>query len=463
MPSICFYFQVHQPLRLRHYTVFDNNDQYFDDYKNASICRKVANKCYLPANRLILDIIRKFEGRFKVTYSLTGVLLEQLQRYCPEVISTFDALTETGCVEFLAETYYHSLSFLYSRDEFIEQVNKHIETIDHLFGQRPRVFRNTELIYNNDLAELVESMGRVPATGMGFDAIITEGADHILGLRSPDFIYRPKGCNRLKLLLKNYSLSDDIAFRFSNRAWPEWPLTAEKFARWISNINGNGNVVNLFMDYETFGEHQWSDTGIFDFMRHLPEEVLKHPDNDFRTPSEVVQSFEPVDTVDVPNVISWADTERDLSAWLGNPMQSNAIHELYRLEGKIKQTRDEKIIADWRKLQASDHFYYMCTKYFADGDVHKYFNPYDSPYDSYINFMNVLGNLQNRCVRQGLLDANEVVDGASIGKDYATQRQLGVCLLPRQNGTEVNSSFKRQRKIRTRQVNPSRARSRDRR
>jgi alpha-amylase len=230
-----------------------------------------------------------------------------------------------------------------------------------------------------------------------FDAIISEGADHILGYRSPNFVYQPKGCNHLKLLLKNYSLSDDIAFRFSNRDWAQWPLTADKFARWISNVNGNGNVVNLFMDYETFGEHQWEDTGIFDFMRHLPEEVLRHPDNNFKTPSEVVQSYGSADTVDVPHIISWADTERDLSAWLGNAMQSNAIHELYRIEKKIKNTNDEKIIADWRKLQASDHFYYMCTKYFADGDVHKYFNPYDSPYDSYINFMNVLDHLDKRC------------------------------------------------------------------
>ncbi|MHC4482207.1 MAG: glycoside hydrolase family 57 protein [Planctomycetota bacterium] len=392
MASICFYFQVHQPLRLRHYTVFDKNDQYFDDYKNASICKKVANKCYLPANRLLLDIIRRLQGRFKIAYSITGVLLEQLQRYAPEVISTFDALVETGCVEFLAETYYHSLSFLYSRDEFVEQVKKHSETIRSFFGQEPRIFRNTELIYNNDLAGLVESMGN-------FEAIMTEGADHILGYRSPNFVYRPKGCSKLKLLLKNYSLSDDIAFRFSNRDWPEWPLTAEKFARWISNVNGNGNVVNLFMDYETFGEHQWKDTGIFDFMRHLPGQILKHPDNDFKTPSEIVQSYEAVDTVDVPHLISWADTERDLSAWLGNAMQSNAIHELYQLEKKIKKAGDEKIIADWRRLQTSDHFYYMCTKYFADGDVHKYFNPYGSPYDSYINFMNVLDNLQNRCSR----------------------------------------------------------------
>jgi len=392
MPSVCFYFQVHQPLRLRHYTVFDKNDRYFDDYKNASICRKVANKCYLPANRLILDLIRQFDGRFKVAYSITGVLLEQLLSFSPEVMSTFDALAETGCVEFLAETYYHSLSFLYSRDEFVEQVNKHIETIDSFFGQKPRIFRNTELVYNNDLAALIESMGK-------FDAIITEGADHILGHRSPNFVYQPKDCNNLKLLLKNYPLSDDIAFRFSNRDWTQWPLTADKFAHWISNVNGNGNVVNLFMDYETFGEHQWEDTGIFDFMRHLPHEVLKHPDNNFKTPSEVVQHYQPVDTVDVPHIISWADIERDLSAWVGNAMQSNAIHELYRLEKKIKQTADEKIIADWRRLQASDHFYYMCTKYFADGDVHKYFNPYDSPYDSYINFMNVLDNLHSRCSR----------------------------------------------------------------
>jgi alpha-amylase len=390
MPSVCFYFQVHQPVRLRHYTVFDKNDEYFDDYKNSTICRKVANKCYLPTNRLLLELIRRFNGRFRIAYSVTGLLLEQLERYSPEVLSTFDALAETGCVEFLAETYYHSLSFLYSRNEFVEQINKHIEAINYFFGQKPKIFRNTELIYNNELATLIESTGC-------FDAIITEGADHILGYRSPNFVYQPKGCNHLKLLLKNYSLSDDIAFRFSNRDWAQWPLTADKFARWISNVNGNGNVVNLFMDYETFGEHQWEDTGIFDFMRHLPEEVLRHPDNNFKTPSEVIQSYGSADEVDVPHIISWADTERDLSAWLGNAMQSNAIHELYRIEKKIKNTKDEKIIADWRKLQASDHFYYMCTKYFADGDVHKYFNPYDSPYDSYINFMNVLDHLYKRC------------------------------------------------------------------
>ncbi len=393
MPSVCFYFQVHQPLRLRHYTVFDNDDRYFDESKNAAICRKVANKCYLPANRMLLKLIQQHKGRFRIAYSLTGVLLEQLQRYCPEVLSTFHALAQTGCVEFLAETYYHSLSFLYSRQEFIEQVKKHAATIKELFGQTPLVFRNTELIYNNDLGLLIEAMGC-------FDAIITEGADHILGYRSANFVYRPRGCRRLKLLLKNYSMSDDIAFRFSNRNWAEWPLTADKFGHWISAVNGCGQVVNLFMDYETLGEHQWEDTGIFDFMRHLPDEIFRHPDNNFKTPSEVAAAYEPLDVVDVPHVISWADTERDLSAWLGNPMQSNAIHELYRLERKVKRANDARILADWRKLQTSDHFYYMCTKYFADGDVHKYFNPYDSPYDSYINFMNVLDHLQGRCEAQ---------------------------------------------------------------
>ena len=409
MASICFYFQVHQPLRLRHYTVFDKDDRYFDDYKNASICRKVANKCYLPTNRLLLNLIRRFEGRFKIAYSLTGVLLEQLQLFTPEVISTFDALAETGCVEFLAETYYHSLSYLYSHDEFIEQVNKHSETIESLFGQKPRVFRNTELIYNNDLAALIESTGN-------FDAIISEGADHILGYRSPNYLYRPQGCSKLNLLLKNYKLSDDIAFRFSNRGWSQWPLTADKYAAWINSINGD--VINLFMDYETFGEHQWEDTGIFNFMDHLPGEILKNPNNDFKTPSEVVRAFQPVDTVDVPHLISWADIERDLSAWLGNAMQSNALHELYRLEKNVKKSGDDKVITDWRRLQTSDHFYYMCTKYFADGDVHKYFNPYNSPYDSYINFMNVLGNLHSRCSKQ---TAGRVSSGLSESDDSVTQ------------------------------------------
>lgn len=391
MASVCFYFQVHQPPRLRHYTIFDTDDNYFDDFKNAQICRKVASKCYMPSNLLLLDLIKKYKGRFKISYSVTGILLEQLELYAPEVLTLFQELASTGCVEFLAETYYHSLSFLYSQEEFIEQIETHKQTIQRLFGQTPRVFRNTELIYNNALAALIDQIG-------GFDVIITEGADHILGYKSPNFVYRPPN-SKLKLILKNYRLSDDVAFRFSERNWSEWPLKADKFASWVNAINGCGFVVNLFMDYETFGEHQWEDTGIFNFLRHLPEEILKHPDNDFKTPSEIAAASDAVDVIDVPYTVSWADIERDLSAWLGNPMQENALTELYRLETKVKNTNNKDIIADWRKLQTSDHFYYMCTKYFADGDVHRYFNPYDSPYDSYVNFMNVLDNLNSRCCR----------------------------------------------------------------
>jgi len=388
LSSLCFYFQVHQPSRLRRYSVFDTDSNYFDDHKNGEICRKVANKCYLPANRLILDLIRRYEGRFCVSYSLTGVVIEQFERYAPEVLESFQELNDTGCVEFLAETYYHSLSFLYSREEFEQQVRLHQAKIEELFGQRPVVFRNTELIYNNDLAHFVK--------GMGFRGIICEGADHLLGYRSPNYLYCPPNADSIVLLLKNYRLSDDIAFRFSNRDWGEWPLTADKFASWAEQVNGNGYTINLFMDYETLGEHQWEDTGIFEFLQHLPAKILQHPDNDFKTPSEVIEAYPLSGEYDVPHMVSWADTERDLSAWLGNAMQSNALHELYRLEPEIRAMDDPDVLRDWRMLQTSDHFYYMCTKYFADGDVHKYFNPYESPYDSYINFMNVMDNLRSR-------------------------------------------------------------------
>ena len=388
MASVCFYFQVHQPYRLRRYSVFDTDRHYFDDHKNAEILRKIAQKCYVPANRLMLEIIRRHEGRFRIAYSVTGVALEQLEAFAPEVIETFQELAGTGCVEFLAETHDHSLAFLYSREEFRAQVELHGKKIKALFNQQPRVFRNTELIYNNDLAHFVSHMG--------YDAILAEGADNILGYRSPNYVYRPPHAPNLKLLLKNYRLSDDIAFRFSNRAWEQWPLTAPKFANWVNQINGHGFLCNLFIDYETFGEHQWAETGIFDFLRHLPGEILRHPDNNFLTPSQVIDSYEPAGEIDVPHMISWADTERDLSAWLGNAMQSNALHELYKLEGPLKEKGDEELLSDWRKLTSSDHFYYMCTKYWADGDVHKYFSPYESPYDSYINFMNVLDNIQTR-------------------------------------------------------------------
>ena len=388
MASVVFYFQIHQPFRLRRYSIFDSDTSYFDNWRNQEICRKVTEKCYLPTTRLILDLVKEHEGRFRVSYALTGVIVEQFQRWAPEVMDLFRALAQTGCVEFIAETYHHSLAFLYNREEFISQTKMHCRLMEELFGQRPRVFRNTELTYNNDVAKVIEDMG--------FDAILAEGADHILGYRSPNFIYNPPNCGNLRMLLKNYRLSDDVAFRFGNRSWKEWPLTTEKFARWIDQINGNGYVCNLFMDYETFGEHQWADTGIFDFLRHLPGQVMAGGKNDFLTVSQAASRYPSVGEIDVPHMISWADTERDISAWLGNSMQANALHDLYALADDVLATEDEVLIDDWRKLQTSDHFYYMCTKWFADGDVHKYFNPYDSPYDAYINYMNILDNIRGR-------------------------------------------------------------------
>lgn len=394
MPAVCFYFQVHQPLRIKKYRIFDvgNDSNYFNasdesNLNNQKILNKVANKCYLPANAILLDLLKKYP-EFKISFSLSGVFLEQLEMFCPELIKSWQELVGTGQVEILSETYHHSLSFLYSKDEFRCQVKLHQQKIKELFGVEPKVFRNTELIYNNDLAKEVANMG--------YQGIITEGADHILGWRSPNFLYQPQGVGSLKLLLKNYRLSDDIAFRFSSKEWQEHPLIAPKFAQWVSAVNGGGEIVNLFMDYETFGEHQWADTGIFDFLKALPKEILKHPDNTFITPSEAVDKFQTVAELDIPHFISWADVERDLSAWLSNPIQHEALQKIYDLEKSVLATADQDIITDWRRLQTSDHFYYMCTKWFADGDVHKYFNPYESPYEAFIAFMNVVNDLKLR-------------------------------------------------------------------
>jgi alpha-amylase len=321
-----------------------------------------------------------------------------MRDYAPEVLHSFQELVATGRVEILAETYYHSLSFLYDRAEFQEQVAKHTRMVQDLFGVTPTSFRNTELIYNNELANAVEKMG--------YKAILAEGWDPILEWRSPNFVYKSKTTDSLRLLLKNYRLSDDVAFRFSNRGWSEWPLTADRYAQWISNVNGCGNIVNLFMDYETFGEHQWEDTGIFDFLRHFPGEVLKHPDNKFLTVTQVAQQHEPTEEIDIHNYISWADVERDLSAWLGNGMQQGAIQELYRIGKAVKESGDADLVESWRRLTTSDHFYYMCTKWFSDGDVHKYFSPYESPYEGYIAFMNAMNDLSLRAKVRGARTAS---------------------------------------------------------
>ncbi len=386
MRSICFYFQVHQPFRLKRYRFFDigKDHHYYDDYQNEFIVRRVADKCYLPMNQLLLDKIKEFGENFKVSFSISGVALDQFEMYTPEVIDSFKALADTGCVEFLAETYAHSLSALKSKEEFQNQVRHQQKRIKELLGYESTTFRNTELIYSDDIGAMVADMG--------FKTMLTEGAKHILGWKSPNYMYNNAINPKLKLLLKNFRLSDDIAFRFSQQDWESFPLTTEKYVDWLNQIDDKEEVVNLFMDYETFGEHQWIESGIFEFMRALPGKVLSHTNFSFNTPSELAEKMQPIASIHVPHPISWADEERDLTAWLGNEIQDEAFDKLYELEKYMVHIKDPVLRRDWEYLQTSDHFYYMCTKWFSDGDVHKYFNPYGSPYEAFINYMNVLSD-----------------------------------------------------------------------
>lgn len=394
MASVCLSFEVHQPARLRRYSVFDTDPSYFDHQANAEILKKVAESCYLPAVRRILDLVVRHDGRFRLAFSISGTVIEQWRAHCPQLIELFGRLARSGCVELLGETYHHSLAFFYSRAEFRAQVDLHARLMEDLFGQVPRVFCHTELIYNNDLSAFLRSMGQ-------HHGILTVGSDQFLGDRRVDHPYHPPGATNLNLLLRNNDLSDDVSKRFSDRTWARWPLDAEKFAQWIDRINANGHLCNLFMDFESFGEHHSSDTGILDFLNQLPESILTvgGGSNDFKTPSECIAAYEPAGEFDVPRIISRADPERDLSNWLGNAMQSNALHELYKLEQPVKDSGDPQLLDDWRNLTSADHSYYMCTKYFAADRASKTFNPYESPYDSYINFMNVLDNVRSRTER----------------------------------------------------------------
>lgn len=390
MRSICLYFQVHQPFRLRTYRFFNigHDHHYYDDYQNRHIIRRVAEKSYLPANKLMLELIREYGSAFQISYSISGTALEQLQTYVPEVIEGFKELAGTGQVEFIAETYAHSLSSLRNKDEFKRQVDKHATTIRELFGKTPLTFRNTELIYSDQIGEMVAEMG--------FHTMLTEGAKHILGWKSPNYIYCNNINPKLKVLLRNFRLSDDLTFRFSNQDWSEWPLTTEKFVNWLKSIEKQEEVVNLFIDYETIGEHQWEETGIFDFFRHLPATVFSSSDFAFKTPDALYHELQPISAISVMHPISWADEERDLTAWLGNEMQDEAFAKLYSYESKVKGCEDPSIQRDWMYLQTSNHFYYMCTKWFSAGEVHKYFNPYGSPYEAFINYMNVLSDFMIR-------------------------------------------------------------------
>lgn len=405
MPSVCFYFQVHQPYRIKKYNFLDigNDADYFEtkeenDLNNRFIMEKVARKSYIPTNKLLFKLLKK-HPKFRFTFSFSGVALEQMEKYSKEALKTFQDLVNTGRVEVLGETYYHSLSFLYSKEEFQKQVEMNLEKIKNIFNVKPRVFRCTELAYSNEIAKYAEEMG--------FEGILGEGVDHVLGWRSPNFLYKTKDLN-IKLFLKNYRLSDDIAFRFSEKSWKEHPLTAEKFGRWVSDVNGNGEIVNLFMDYETFGEHQWEETGIFNFLEALPDEILKHKDNDFAMLSESIDRYSVRDEIDVPYITSWADMERDLSAWIGNEMQKDALDRLYELEKDVLSLNDEKIIDLWRKFQTSDQVYYMSTKGMGDGTVHGYFSPYKSPYDAFISFSNALSDFKLR-IEEKKISKNKII------------------------------------------------------
>ena len=415
MRSICLYFQVHQPFRLRTYRFFNIGDDhhYYDDYQNRQIIKRVAEKCYLPANKMMLDLIREYGTAFKISFSISGTALEQLQQYAPEVIQGFRQLAKTGCVEFLAETYSHSLASLGNREEFVRQVKRHSDTIESFFGQKPKTFRNSELIYSDRIGEMV--------TEMGFTCMITEGAKHILGWKSPNYMYCSARNPKLKLLLRNFRLSDDIAFRFSTHSWPEWPLTAEKFTGWLKKIEPREEVVNIFIDYETIGERQWKETGIFDFFTALPKVVLSKSNFRFSTPSELTNVLQPVAQLHVPHPISWADEERDLTSWLGNELQDEAFSKLYALTERIGILNDPAIERDWQYLQTTDHFYYMCTKWFSDGTVHKYFNPYPSPYEAFINYMNVLSDFTIR-VEEAIAKKNALGTKAKTEQPKETQK-----------------------------------------
>lgn len=406
MKSICLYFQVHQPFRHRRYRFFDigNDHYYYDDYSNETILRKAADRSYIPGNKLLLKLIDQLEGKFKVSFSITGTALEQLELYAPEVLDSFRDLVQTGCVEFLSETYSHSLSSLKDANAFKDQVKQHDELIFALFGQKPRVFRNTEMIYSNEIGELVSKMG--------YSAMLTEGAKQVLGWKSPNFVYVNALNPRLKVLMRNYKLSEDLAFRFSNGNWSEYPLTAEKYIQWLHRLDKNEKLINLFLSYNAIGERQKEESGIFRFLEAFARQVAENEELHFTTPSEVVDKLQPISVVNVPESISWADEERDLTAWLGNGMQKEAFNKLYELSSRMKRCEDEILLKDWNYLQVSDHFYYMSTKHSVDGTSNRLENPFDSPYEAFINYMNVLSDFKIRL--NALVSENETESEIAI-------------------------------------------------
>jgi alpha-amylase len=396
MIPVCVYFQAHQPYRLRPYNYFDVGRQhrYFDDDANRAILARVAEKCYLPATAMLARLLER-HPRFAVSFSLSGCLLEQLRAWAPAVRDAFRALAATGRVEFLAETSHHSLSWLVSREEFAAQVGLHRSMIVEEFGIEPGVFRNTELIYADALAVFLE--------GAGYRGVLADGVEPLIGDRSPDHVYRAATPNGLPLLVRNYRLSDDVAFRFSNRSWTEWPLTPEKYDQWVSRLSGD--VLSLFMDFETFGEHQWKDTGIFEFFEAWVDRRLGRPGAAFLTPSQAIATLPIREAVSASRTVSWADEARDLSAWQGNDLQRDALSRLFALEARVRASGSEDLVRDFRRLSTSDHFYYMATKSSTDAQVHAYFSPFETAYEAYIAYMHVVSDLERRTVGPRARDA----------------------------------------------------------
>ncbi|MEK6953783.1 MAG: glycoside hydrolase family 57 protein [Candidatus Micrarchaeota archaeon] len=437
MPSICLYFHVHQPIRFGKFSLFHEGgkpllEHYFNAPMNEHYFNKAKTKCYEPTNKLLLRLIEENYGAFKVNYSITGTFIEQAKKTAPgrDVLDSFRQLASTGNVEFLDETYYHSLASLFSDpEEFEEQVKMHSALLRDEFHQTPKVFRNTEVIYSNRIAKIVE--------GMGYSGMLTEGIEWVLGWRSPNYVYKNQGGN-LGVLLRNYKLSDDIGYRFSAKWWSEWPLTADKYASWLSKAQGD--TINLFMDYETFGEHHWHDTGILSFLRHLPSEVLKYQNLSFKTCSQTLSAFDKVGEIDVPSNLSWADLERDVSAWLGNKIQWACFNQLESLGEKVRLANNPELLHTYRLLQTSDHLYYLCTKSWQDGDVHKHFSPYkeNTPYDNFINYMNILQHFKRQ-----------------VGYELTRQENERANIFGKKRMAEIKSAFE-EKEFRAEDENPTR-------
>ena len=393
MKAICFYFQIHQPFRLKRYRFFDigNDHYYYDDFANDDIITRIAHSSYIPAAETLLRMIEESGRKFKCAISVSGVALEQIEMYVPELLDILKKLVATGCVEILAETYAHSLSSLADPDEFANQVKVHGEKVGELFGVKPKVLRNTELIYCDDIAPQI--------LAMGYKGVITEGAKHILGWKSPNYVYAAASAPKLKMLLKNDKLSDDITFRFSDYNWSEYPLTADKYIKWIAETPQEEQIFNLFMTLEAFGQLQNRDSGIFEFLEALPRFAAQQGVQ-FITPTEAVSKIKPVAELGVPFPMSWADEARDTSAWLGNQLQREAFEKLYSVSERVRLCDDRRLKQDWYYLQASDHLFYMSTKHKADGEIHSLYSPYDSPYQAFTNYMNVLADFIVRVEEQ---------------------------------------------------------------